>query len=168
MQGLIVRLSPFDRRHLDETRRWANEPALMRQLDRAWPVGDAEHEEWFAALAGCRDRLYFAVEALEDRAHLGNAWLFDIDWRHRRAELRIVIGNPAAQGRGVGTESIDLLSTYAFERLNLHKIVAYVLDSNPRARRAFEKAAFAVEGTLKEDRWAGDAYVDVHVLGRRR
>jgi RimJ/RimL family protein N-acetyltransferase len=58
------------------------------------------------------------------------------------------------------------MCAYAFERLNLHRVYAYVLAINPRARRAFEKAGFALEGTLREDRWAGDAYTDVYLLGR--
>ena len=43
-----------------------------------------------------------------------------------------------------------------------------VLAINPAARRAFEKAGFAVEGTLRADRWTGAGFVDTHVLGRLR
>jgi RimJ/RimL family protein N-acetyltransferase len=82
--------------------------------------------------------------------------------------LRVVIGEPSQTTRGIGTEAIDLACSYAFERLNLHRIYAYVLEINPRARRAFEKAGFALEGTLRQDRWFEDRYVDVFVLGRLR
>ena len=41
---------------------------------------------------------------------------------------------------------------YAFEQLGLHRVYAYVLAFNPPARRAFEKAGFALEGTLRDDR----------------
>jgi RimJ/RimL family protein N-acetyltransferase len=40
------------------------------------------------------------------------------------------------------------------------------MDFNPRARQAFEKAGFALEGTLRDDRWIGDGFSDVFVLGR--
>lgn len=66
----------------------------------------------------------------------------------------------------MGTEAISLLCAYAFERLNLHKVYAHVLAINPRARRAFEKAGFALEGTFREDRWTGEGYTDVYFLGR--
>jgi RimJ/RimL family protein N-acetyltransferase len=82
--------------------------------------------------------------------------------------VRIVIGEASAAGRGLGTESIGLLCDYAFQRLNLHKVIAYVLEINPRAKRAFEKAGFTCEGTLKADRWVDDRYTDVHILGRLR
>jgi RimJ/RimL family protein N-acetyltransferase len=164
--GRHVRLVPLDRRHLRSTREWANDAALGALLDRGWPVSDGEHDQWFARIAERRDCVYFAIEAAESETHLGNVWLWDIDWRHRNAEIRIVIGEPAAVGRGVGSETIGLMSRYAFERLNLHRLFAHVLSTNPRARRAFEKAGFELEGTLKADRWAGDRYIDVHILGK--
>lgn len=159
-----VRLTPLERRHLDKTLEWANDPELMRLLNRAHTVSREEHEQWFEALQKREDCCYFAIENVDD-AHLGNVWLWDIDQRHRRAELRIVMGLDSA-GKGVGTEAISRLCDYAFERLNLHKVYAYVLAINPRARRSFEKASFELEGTLKEDRWTGESFTDVYLLAR--
>jgi RimJ/RimL family protein N-acetyltransferase len=162
----MVSLCPLDQRHLDRTRGWANDPELCELLDRALPVSDVEHQQWFANLHAQADRLYLAIEHLPERSHIGNAWLWNIDWRHRRAELRIVIGVEGSRGKGLGTEAVSLLSAYALSRLNLHKIYAYVLACNPRAVRSFEKAGFGVEAILKQDRWVGDRYDDVYLLAR--
>ncbi len=161
-----VSLEALSRRHLDATRRWANDAELARLLDRAWPVSEMEHDAWFAQLQQHRDRVYFAIETRIDGAHVGNIWLWDIDSRHRKAELRVVIGETQALGSGIGSESIDLMCRFAFDRLNLRRVVAFVLSTNPRARRAFEKAGFQLEGTLREDRWTGADYSDVYLLGR--
>ncbi len=166
MPSRSLTLCPLDRRHLEQTRVWANDPELMRLLDRARPIAEIEHEQWFAHLHERLDAVYFAVELSVNSQHIGNVWLWAIDNRHRRAELRITIGEADSQGKGLGTEAINLACAYAFERLNLHKVYAYVLEINPRARRAFEKAGFALEGTLKADRWIGDRYADVYLLGR--
>jgi RimJ/RimL family protein N-acetyltransferase len=166
--GQRISLHPFDRPHLERTRAWVNDPQLSRLLGRAWPVSDEEHEDWFRALQRNKNSVHFAIETNTDRRHIGNVWLCEIDWRHRHGELRVVIGDVDGAGRGFGTEAISLLCAYGFERLNLHKIRAYVLGINPRALRAFEKAGFAVEGVLKEDRWDGDRYCDVYLLGRLR
>lgn len=159
-----VRLRPLERRHLEKTLEWANDPELMRLLNRAARVSKEEHEQWFKALQERDDRCYFAIESV-DGLHLGNVWLCDIDLRHRRAELRIVMGLDHV-GKGAGTEAISALCDYAFERLNLHKVYAYVLAINPRARRSFEKAGFVVEGTLREDRWTGETFTDACLLGK--
>lgn len=166
IRGEIVSLHPLERRHLEATRAWANDPALARLLGRARPVSEAEHEQWFAALGERRDCAYFAVEANADGRHLGNVWLWEIDPRHRKAEVRIVLGEADAQGRGLGSEALRLISDHAFGPLGLHKIYSHVLGFNPRARRAFEKAGFAVEGVLKADRWTGSGWTDVFLLGK--
>ena len=162
--SISVRLRPLERRHLEKTLEWANDPELMRLLNRAHTVSRDEHEQWFDALQKREDCRYFAIESV-DGTHLGDVWLWDIDSRHRRAELRIVMGLDST-GKGAGTEAISQLCDYAFERLNLHKVYAYVLAINPRARRSFEKAGFVLEGLLREDRWTGESFVDVHLLGK--
>ena len=163
-----ISLRPLEPRHLEKTREWANDPELMRLLNRDRPISGSEHQQWFDSLKDRKDCIYFAIETNAHSVHVGNIWLWDIDPRHRRAELRIVIGNNAYTGQGAGTEAINRLCSYAFEEMNLHKIYAYVLAFNPRARRAFEKAGFVLEGTLREDRWIGDGYTDVYLLGKLR
>ena len=166
--GRTVALRPFDRRHADQTRVWANDSELARLLDRAHPVSDIEHERWLAALHDQPSRLYLAIETLTDQQYIGNAWLWDIDCRHRKAELRIVIGNRDYLSKGMGSEAIELLCSFAFTRLNLHKIYAFVLANNQAALRSFAKVKFELEGILKQDRWSDDRYVDVHLLARLR
>lgn len=163
--GQTISLQPFDSCHLDATREWFNNPEFARLLNRSRRISDEEHRSWFESLGGQTDMVYFAVESNNNaRAHIGNVWLANLDSRHKKAELRIVIGE--SDYRGAGSEAIDLLCRHAFQQLQLHKVYAYVLAINPRAKRAFEKAGFEVEGVLREDRWAEDRYVDVYLLGR--
>ncbi len=168
MRGKTVSLCPLERRHLENTRAWANDPELMRFLDRAHSVTPDQHQAWFENLQNHDDRAYFAIEANADSQHIGNIWLWDIKLRHHKAEVRIVIGDRGHQDRGAGTEAISLLSEYAFANLNLHKVYAFVLGINPRARRAFEKAGFVLEATLRDDRWVDDQPTDVYLLGKLR
>jgi RimJ/RimL family protein N-acetyltransferase len=129
-------------------------------------VSAAEHDAWFMSVVHGDHCAYFAIETVADQVHVGNAWLWDIDRRHRKAELRVVIGNETARGQGMGAEAIDGLCRHGFDRLGLHRIYACVLSINPAARRAFERAGFALEGTLRDDRWAVDRFVDTHLLAR--
>ncbi len=164
--GLKVSLNAFESRHLEKTREWNNNSEIIKLVDRAFPVSDIEHQEWFANLHKQKDCLYFAIEKTEDNHHIGNVWLWQIDWRHRKAEIRIIIGEKDSLGIGLGTEALSLISRYAFERLNLHKVYAYVLATNPRALNSFKKSGFIIEGELKKDRWVGEDYSDVFLLGK--
>ena len=164
--GGRVTLVALDRPHLARSLAWANDPELMRLMDRRRVVSESEHEAWFQAMAHRDDRVYFAIETADPAAHVGNVWLSAIDAKHRKAELHIVVGDAAARDRGLGAEAIDLLCRHAFEQLHMHRIYAYVLSINPGARRAFERAGFTLEGTLRDDRWSGDRFVDAFLLAR--
>ena len=156
-------LTPFEKRHLAQTLHWTNDPELARLLDRGRRIDEDEHERWFDSLPSRTDTVYFAIE--EDGRHVGNVWLAALDQRHRKAEVRIVVGSTAVN-RGCGTRAIELIADHAFTVLGLNRVYAFVLAFNPRARRAFEKAQFVLEGTLREDRFNGAEFVDTFVLGR--
>ena len=161
-----IRLEPLARHHLAATLRWVNDPEGMRLLNRAALVAADEHERWFSAMTTRRDCRYFAV--MHGDAHVGNVWLWDIDTRHQRAEVRILIGERAAIGQGAGTAALERLASIAFGDMALRRLYAYVLEINPRARRAFEKAGFRLEGRLREDRVSDGRFVDVDLLARLR
>jgi RimJ/RimL family protein N-acetyltransferase len=138
----------------------------MRLMDRQHPVSEEEHEAWFTTVVNGDRCAYFAIETVEEGSHIGNVWLWDIDRRHRKAEVRVVVGADEARGRGLGAEAIDQVCRHAFDRLGLHRVYAYVLALNPGGRRAFQRAGFALEGTLRDDRWDGDRFVDACLLAR--
>jgi RimJ/RimL family protein N-acetyltransferase len=164
--GVPVALAPFGRRHLAATLEWTNDASLARLLDRARRIDPEEHERWFAALASRTDTRYFAIEVGATCDHVGNVWLADIDTRHLKAEVRVVVGREDATGRGVGSRAIDLMARHAFDALGLHRVYAYVLTLNPRAKRAFEKAGFTLEGVLRDDRRTADGFTDVFLLAK--
>jgi RimJ/RimL family protein N-acetyltransferase len=161
-----VLLQPFERKHLAQTREWVNDPVLMHALGREAHVTEAEHDCWFENVVNANHTAFFALIAPERQQHIGNIWLWDICRRHAKAEIRILIGDPAFQGQGKGNQAIQAVTQYAFANFHLHKLYAYVLAFNLRALRAFEKAEFQLEGTLKHDRWSQGKYVDVFALGR--
>ena len=73
--GERVRLVPLDGSHLGRTREWANDPFLMRLMDRQHPVSAAEHEVWFTSVVRGGDCAYFAIETVEGdyRSHAAAA-----------------------------------------------------------------------------------------------
>lgn len=157
-----LKLSAFEQRHLNDVRSWINDSTVAELLDRVLPVSDFEHQKWYSDVIQRKDCVFFAIET-NDGAHIGNVWLWNIDWRHRKAELRVLVG-AGQQNRGLGAKAIELACKFAFNKLNLHRVYAFVLSNNPRAKRAFEKAGFKQEGVLAEDRWCNGKYIDTFML----
>lgn len=158
----LVRLRPFEPEDQPEYRKWVNDPEIMSLVDRFRPVTKEEHRAWYRDMTSRPDRIVFAVERASDGAYVGNIWLHDVDLRHRKAEVRIVLGRHL--GAGLGTAALNLLREYAFGRVDLEKLFAFVLASNPRARKAFVRAGFRREARLRGDRRVGGRRVDVDVL----
>ena len=50
----------------------------------------------------------------------------------------------------------------------LERIGLFFYDGNDRARRAYEKAGFAHEGTMRRAHFSGGEHHDVHVMGLLR
>lgn len=156
-----VRLRPLTRADLEPYRRWVNDPRIKRLVDRTGHVSREDHRRWFKRVTTSSEIAMFAVEDRGTGEYLGNVWLFDIHPRHRRAEVRIVM--PGA--RGHGADALRAIKRLGFRRHRLARLYAYVLAINPRARRAFEKAGFQLEATLKKHAVSGRRRVDVHVFG---
>jgi RimJ/RimL family protein N-acetyltransferase len=124
-----------------------------------------EHRRWYETITTDSQSVIFAVDTIPDRQFVGCVWLHGIDPRHRYGELRVLIGNREYWGSGIGTEAIGMMVRFAFEKINLHKIYAYILAPNTRALRSFQKLGFVREGLLKQERYVDGQFVDVVRLG---
>lgn len=145
---------------------WLNDPATNRYMGCARSVSTRESVAAFVdSFKGRDDRYLFGIFVRETGAHIGNVALQDIDLFDSRGEVGILIGAPEWRGRGVGTEAIRLIAEFAFSSLGLHRITAGVVAGNEGSRRAFEKAGFTLEGTLREHYVIDGVYHDVYRLG---
>jgi RimJ/RimL family protein N-acetyltransferase len=68
---------------------------------------------------------------------------FDAD----AAELSLVLGEPSAWGRGLGTEAMQLLLAFAFGPLALKRVWLVVRADNARAVRLFSRMGMVVVET---------------------
>ena len=154
-------LKPFDSSHLEKYREWINEQEIMYFLNRACPVSDLEHRQWYEKLIQDDRVLFFSIFEKTSQRYIGNVWLWDIDYRHRKAELRVFIGEKELWGSGMGADAIALMTEYARDVLNLNKVYAYVHKGNPRGKNAFMKAGFTEEGLLRDEFFCEGRYEDV-------
>ncbi len=169
MEGEKTRLRPLDRADLAAWQRWVNDPEIAGYLDRVLPVSMPEHESFFeSAVIGNAHAVWYAIEAKRSGRYIGNVWLWNMSSRHRNAELRILVGERDEWGSGSGSEAIDALTAFAFDKLGLHKVYAYVMARNPRAKRSFEKCGFQSEARLIDDVFWEGVFEDVHRMYRLR
>ncbi len=163
LTGALVRLRPVSAEDSAEWLRWLNDPEILGLMDMVQPVTAEQHEKFLRyAIAENQNARWFAIE--RDGRFIGKVWLWDINWRHQRAEVRVLVGERESWGSGAGSDALALISRYAFETLGLHKLYAFVHERNQRSKRAFLKVGFVEEAILREEAtWEG-SFQDVSRL----
>jgi RimJ/RimL family protein N-acetyltransferase len=151
-QGELVCLAPPEPdRDAGVESRWTHDAEYLRLLapEPARPLSPG-HIKKRHEMAEKEDdktlgQYHFVIRARADDRLLGFVRLEYIEWTHGAGMVRLGIGDPHERGRGYGSEALGLVLRYAFDELNLHRLMAITSDYNPGAVRFFERAGFAVE-----------------------
>lgn len=155
-EGERVYFRPLELSDLDLLQGWVNDPEIHQYLARVLPINKVREREWIEGLGKSESDVVFGVALKDGDRLVGSCGLHRIQLPNRSAELGILIGDRAAQNRGLGSEAMRLLCAFGFDSLGLHRIELRVYAYNPRAIRCYEKCGFRVDGLLREGRfWAG-------------
>jgi RimJ/RimL family protein N-acetyltransferase len=168
LTGRAVRLRAPEERDVPMIVTLLSDPQVAGGLGSwAWhPYGEQDAKR-FLAEADPRSANW-AIEDLGDGAFVGLTGLSRIDYQDHNAAWGIWLGPPDRWDRGLGSEACSLTVRFAFEHLGLEKVWVQVPETNPRARRAVEKAGFELEGTLARHVFVDGRLVAAHVLSAFR
>lgn len=166
--GKNVKLRPL--RFGDENLffRWRNDLDYIA-LTKSFrlPKHEATEKDWLASVMADKSNksVIFIIESLSDAEAAGFVQLSRIDWISRNCLFGIALPEKDFQGRGFGSEAMQLIFDYAFKTLNLNKISLEVVAFNENSIHLYEKAGFEREGVLKKHYFWNDAFHDVLIYG---
>lgn len=160
--GDLVILRALEKSDLERCYHWMNDPLVVRTLKSRYPIPFEQEAEWLenAAHSVNGDR-HLAIERKDNRTHIGNASIHEIDWVSRTAFFGLFIGDPAAWNRGFGTDAVRTLVRFAFEEMNLQKLKINVFDYNDRAKHVLEAIGFVREAKLAREFFREGQYHDL-------
>ena len=149
---------------------WFNDPDVMRHLAMRAPMSEAGEAAWFDRMlaAQAKTDYHFVICLISDDRPIGTIGLHGLDHENGHAEFGIAIGDKAEWNKGFGTDATRAICDFGFGALRLERISLMVYAGNDGARRAYEKAGFTHEGTLRHAHFARGQYEDVHVMGLLR
>jgi RimJ/RimL family protein N-acetyltransferase len=167
LRGERVTLRAVERSDLPAIHAVRNDPEVEGRVFAApLPHSLAELEAQFDAQAAKpaheRDDIVFAIE-VEDGV-IGRVILFDADPVSGTIRMGIAIAQDH-QGRGLGTEAVDLVLGYAFRDLGARKVWLDVLADNGKAIASYRKSGFVEEGRMRAHYWHDGAHHDAVVMG---
>jgi len=105
----------------------------------------AEAQVWFAGL-GADGVVDWVVES--GGSFLGTAALHSFDEAKTTARYAVGFYDPGRLGKGLGTETTQLVLGYAFDVLGLQSVSLAVLAFNERAIRCYRRCGFIEVGRV--------------------
>jgi RimJ/RimL family protein N-acetyltransferase len=136
-------------------------PLSLAQVKKKYEDLDKEHNE--------RANFFlFSIRSRDDDRVVGFARIIWIEWTHGNGWLRLGIGDEKDRGKGLGSETLDLLMCFAFQELNLYRLAAGVQEYNSQAIKLLEKAGFVREITRRQDLLWDGRFWDQYLYGLLR
>ena len=170
IRGERVYLRASERSDIPTFVQWFNDADVLRNLAMRSPMSQAAEEQWFdrmLAAEGTTDH-HFVICLLADDRPIGTIGLRGVDLTNGTAEFGIAIGEPSEWEKGYGTDATRAICDFGFGELRLERIGLEVYADNARGRRAYEKAGFTLEATLRRAHFARGEHQDVHVMSLLR
>lgn len=94
-------------------------------------------------------QLRLVIETVEGKP-VGTVELFDFDPYHSRAGVGIMVYETSERGKGIATQTLELLIAYALNELGLTQLYANIAQSNQASIQLFTKLGFEITGTKKQ------------------
>lgn len=164
--GALVDLRPITEADTDRIVRWRNTPSVMRNFIFREPFTPEMHRNWLATKVAAGQVVQYIIEEKATGRPVGSVYFRDVDPVNHSAEYGIFIGEEDARGCGFGTETARLFTGFGFAHLGLHRISLRLLADNLPARRSYEKAGFAVEGTFRDMVLLDGRYRDIVFMAK--
>jgi [ribosomal protein S5]-alanine N-acetyltransferase len=142
-----------------------NDPGVRRTLLLHRPMSVGQELGFVDALGKDEHQVILGVARHGHSELIGSVGLHALDFRTRRAEFGMLIGDRSQWGQGFGTEATRMMLDYGFGTLNLNRIWLQAFASNTAAIRVYEKAGFRQEGVQRAHLFKDGEYEDGVLMG---
>ncbi len=160
---MTVRLRDLTPDDSDRLLAWRNLPEVARWMYSDHEISRAEHDRWFAGIAGDATRKYWIIEL--DGEPVGLANLADISPANRRCAWAYYLASPSVRGKGVGAYVEYWVIEHVFGALRLSRLWCEVLVENEAVWKLHESFGFRREALLRQHVWKNGEPRDVVGLG---
>lgn len=167
--GSAVSIKPFNSEKIysEEYLRWLRDREVLVTLNLTSylkkPIEVGEVEQYCRALLESENNIYCAIHERRTDLFIGTCKIGGINEFSGVADVGIMIGEKRLWGKGIGNETVSLLSSYAFNELSLRKLTGGAMSSNKPMLSIFARLGFVEEGVRRKQDRVGSTFVD-HVL----
>lgn len=149
LEGQIAVLRPVREGEAETLVGWLEDTEVTRNLRILLPPPVAGEREWLSARAQDEHFVFWGIE-YEGRL-VGMTSIQEIDWISRHGATGTAIGERAVWGRGIGTETMQLRTRFAFEALNLNKLNSGYYEGNDASAEAQRRTGYREVGRRRQE-----------------
>ena len=164
IEGKRTKMRPIERKDLKYTLEWANDPEISYYTGYMFPISMEMEEKWYERILAAEDRRTFIIETKNNEV-IGLTAILNIDWKNRKAELSMLIGNKKMWGKGYGRESVRTMLNHIFNNMGMNKVYGRIIDYNQAALKMDLGAGYSQEGYIKEDILIQGEFHDRYLIG---
>ena len=124
---------------------------------------EIQEEKWLENLAENKNDIVLGIEVKGQL--IGTMGIHKINWKDRVAITGALMGDKKYWGKGYGTDAKMALLEYAFNTLNLRKLMSSVIAYNKRSLQYSLHCGYKIEGTKRKQFFRKGEYWDEIVLG---
>jgi RimJ/RimL family protein N-acetyltransferase len=164
IKGKKVILRPMEETDLPQMQIWINRAEIRQNILVFRPMSARDENEWHEKIRKNDNGVQFAI-CNHDGDLIGSTGVFNINWQHRFAMTGTVIGDAEYRHKGFGTDAKMNLLNYAFNTLNLHRMITEAFEFNDASLRYSLKCGYKEEGRLRQQFFKNGRYWDAIQLG---
>ncbi len=145
---------------------WLNDPKVCQYNSHGDTLYTCEMARaYIASVTNNPACCVFAICLISNGQHVGNVSLQQISQKNQSAEFAILIGDSSVYSTGIGYEAGQLLLTYAFTTLKLHRIYCGTHVENIGMRHLALKLGMKQEGIRRDAIFKNNQFADIVEYG---
>jgi RimJ/RimL family protein N-acetyltransferase len=167
----MIRLETFGPADFQQLINWIDTEELLVKWSGSlfsFPL-TTESMEWYiegSNILNKSDAFTFKAVDTETGETVGHISLGGLSWKNRSSRIsRVLVGNSAAQGKGICQQMTKAALKIGFEELGLHRISLGVYENNKAALNCYLKSGLSIEGVARDILWFNNEYLSMIEMG---
>jgi len=158
LEGENVLLLQFEEEDAEKLSTILNLPSVRKPMIPATPQSPTDIKSY----ASEETEVFLTIFDKDSEEKIGHVELILEDKVARVGEIGYMV-DPNHQGKGIATESVDLLVNYLFRELNLQKIKAETDEDNEGSKEVLKKNGFEKEATLEREKFKNGTLIGTEI-----
>ncbi len=162
----MIRLREYSEADIERLAAIADNKNVSAYLADTFPYPyRREDAEWWIN-TGCKEKpgKNFAID-LDGLCIGGIGVVVQEGWRRFTAEIGYWLGEEY-WGGGLATQAVTEMTKWSFSNLEIHKLMAPVLEPNRRSMRVLEKCGYELEGILRDEVYKEGTFYNLYYYSR--